>query len=224
MWSLNKTCIVLGVSCLVKRAARVTRHDSRFTAILLVGLLLTGCGFKPMYGKTESAGASAALLSGIAVDPVDTTDRRMAQLLREELEDRLNPSGAAPAHPAYRLKVSLTLSESAIGVAPDGTISRYNVYLNSTFTLLRNADGQAMTSGSLSDVGSYNNVTNAYYSTYVAKEDAIRRGMAEMAEMYRARLASYLSQNGGNPPVVTGPAPATPLQNVIQVPQNGQSL
>lgn len=188
-------------------------------SLLITLILLTGCGFKPLYGKSTNAGISKALLAGISVDPVTTTDGRMGQQLKIELEDHLNPGGVVPGNPAYRLKVTLAETNSAIGVAPDGTISRYNVYLNSTYILLRNSDGRQVTTGSVSDVNSYNNVTNAYYSTYISQEDAIKRGVTELAELYRVRMAAYLSQNEGNPPIqdTTAPAPApVPLQNVIQ--------
>ncbi len=188
---------------------------------LLISVLClpaAGCGFKPLYSKSANDGAAKTLLAGISIDEVASTDRRMGQQLKAELEDRLNPGGAVPPHPAFRLKLGLTQSVSAIGVAPDGTISRYNIYLNSSFTLYRNSDGKQITSGAVSDVGSYNNVSNAYFSTYVSQEDAVKRGIIELAELYRGRLAAYLSQNGGNPPVQAAPATTVvpPLQNVIK--------
>jgi LPS-assembly lipoprotein len=187
-------------------------------SVLLGVLLLTGCGFKPLYGARSQNTQTAALLDGVKIDYVSVSKERMGQQLKIILEDRLNPGGAVPANPKYRLKVDLKETISAIGVAQDGTVSRYNLYLNSAYTLYRIADGQQMTSGSISNVSSYNNVTNAYFSTYISKEDAIKRGITELSEMYRARLSAYLAQNGGNPPVegdVVKPE-APPLQNVLE--------
>jgi len=165
----------------------------------LLPILLVGCGFQPLYGKNKPD-AGQAMLGGIQVEPVSG---RPGQLFTIELEDQLNPGGVVPSHPRWRLATSLTLREVGIGVARDGTVSRYNVYLDSNYQLYRVADNQLMTSGNLRHVSSYNNILNEYYSTYVAQEDAYKRGVTELAQLFRQRLGSYLTQNGGNPPIQT---------------------
>ena len=112
--------------------------------------------------------------------------------MKAALEDRLNPEGAVPPNPAYRLSLTFTNSTVPIGVARDGTVSRYNVYLTSHYTLYRNADDKAITAGDLSYVNSYNNLTNQYFSTYVSEQDALKRNVTELAELYRQRLTAYL--------------------------------
>ncbi len=157
--------------------------------ILLIPLTLAGCGFQPLYGKHQPT-SSPGMLAGVKVD---TISGRMGQRFKADLEDRLNPSGAVPANPAYRLSATLTNASSPIGVARDGTISRYNVYLESTYVLTRISDGKQITKGSLRHVSSFSNLANEYFSTFVSEEDAIKRGVTELSEMYRQRLATYLS-------------------------------
>jgi hypothetical protein len=164
----------------------------------LVPLALCACGFHPLYGKHEAS--TSPLLAGVQVDPIPG---RMGQQLREALEDHLNPSGVVPPHPAYRLSAEIASSEAAIDVSRDGTVSRYNVYLDSKYTLYRNSDGQKVTTGTLRQVGSYSNLTNAYFSTYVSDEDAIKQGIIELGEIYRERLAAYLSQAAEAHPTAT---------------------
>lgn len=173
----------------------------RISAWLCVCVLATGCGFQPVYGKKGGEHAAPAL-AGVRIegDARQYNDR----ILHQALEDKLNPGGQT-AYPLYRLAYATTVSESAIGIARDGTVSRYNVNLDATYTLLRNSDDAKITSGSVRHVGSYNNPVGAYYSTYISKEDAIRRGMGELAEMMRARLAPFLSQE--NPPPMDEHAP-----------------
>lgn len=154
--------------------------------------MLMACGFQPMYGQQKSQEENP-LLAGVRVDPVNAQNPRMAQMMRVGLEDRLNPGGVVPADAAYRLSVSLSHNEGAIATARDGTVSRYNVYLNSTYKLYRIADGKPVASGKLYNVSGYNNITNQYYATYVAGEDAIRRGITELTELYRQRLGAYLT-------------------------------
>lgn len=188
--------------------------------LLIFPLLLTACGFEPLYGKQQGGDAADALLSGVKVDPIPD---RLGQQFRINLEDQLNPKGIIPPHPRYRLQATLVHTEAGIGVARDGTVSRYNVYLDSAYTLYRTSDGKEMTSGNLRHVSSYNNIINEYFSTYISQEDALKRGIAELSQLYRQRLAAYLTQNDGNPPVYHPPErPANPL--IPEAPTGQNSL
>jgi LPS-assembly lipoprotein len=195
--------------------SRAVFLTSWLSSVLLLGsfLALSGCGFQPLYG-TKPAKEENTLLAGVTVDPIP---ERLGQQFRINLEDQLNPGGAVPANSRYRLSAALRISEAGIGVARDGTVSRYNVYLDSDYTLTRIADGQKMISGQLRQVSSYNNITNEYYSTYVAKEDAYKRGVEALAQLYRQRLMAYLSENNGNPS--PREQPTTPVPQ-LPVPQN----
>ena len=182
MSSQNKMCFVPRASCLVNCFLQGTRHKAQITAILLAGLL-SACGFQPMYGE-KSMGDGSKINAGVKIDGISG---RSGQELRTGLEDRLNPPGGVPSSPAYRLSANLSYTSAPIGVARDGTVSTYNVYL-----LYRTTDDQPVTTGTLSYVGSYNNLVNAYFSTYVAEEDAVKRGVTELSELYRQRLGAYL--------------------------------
>lgn len=192
MWWRIRPCNVLRVTCDVKMLTRIMQHVSRFMLILFGVSLLASCGFKPMYGAT-SKGAEPAI-AGVAVE-IGAVDRRMGQQFKANLEDKLNPSGAVPDKPMYRLVVDLKSGAAAIGVARDGTVSRYNVYMDSKYAFYRHGEEKPVTSGNLRHVSSYNNLTNQYFSTYVAEQDAIKRGITELAELYRQRLSSYLAVN-----------------------------
>lgn len=197
--------------------SRVAFSISSLSSALLLAVLLTGCGFQPLYSQ-QKTGSDNALLAGVKIDPIDG---RLGQQFRIRLEDQLNPSGVVPANARYRLNVTLVTSEAGIGVARDGTVSRYNVYLDSNYTLYRLSDGQKMTTGSLRQVSSYNNITNQYYSTYVAQEDAFKRGVDALAQVYRQRLATYLSENDGNPQAKTITEP--PLKLPVPLSTTGQN-
>lgn len=159
---------------------------------LLVPFLLSGCGFRPVYAKKTGNEAMSKVYAGVEVAPIGGGHN--GQQLTIELEDALNPGGVVPAHPAYRLVASLNINEVAIGVSRDATVSRYNLYFDSHYTLYRNSDGKAVTQGTIRHVGSYNNATNAYFSTYISRDDGIERGITGLSELYRMRLASYLAK------------------------------
>jgi hypothetical protein len=166
----------------------------------------TACGFQPVYGKKD--GAVPKSLAGVSIEPVGRD--RDSQLLKFALEDNLNPGGAVPVNPAYRLNASLTSTASPIGIARDGTVSRYNVHLYSQYKLIRNSDDAVVTTGNVRHVSSYNNVTGAYFSTYISEEDAVKRGIGELGEMYRQRLAPFLTAGYVAPPRKQ-PLPEEPL-------------
>lgn len=192
----------------------ITNHQKLL--VILTCMFLCSCGFQPMYGKKPQGNTDA--LAGVYIEKV-SGEGRMAQQFRTDLEDKLNPGGKIPANPAYSLSVSLVSTESAIGVARDGTISRYNLYLDSTYSLKEYGTEKVIANGNLRQVASYNNLTNAYFSTYVSKEDAIKRGVTELSENYRQRLAPYL--NGQRPPVTAPPKDMVKHETYIQ---NDRSL
>jgi LPS-assembly lipoprotein len=191
----------------MSRAVFLISSSNKFW-LLLLPLLLAACSFHPLYGNARPQ-TGTALLSGIKVDPVSS---RSGQLFTMELEDQLNPGGAVPSDARYRLTATLVAREIGLGAARDGTVSRYNVYLDTNYQLFRIADKKLMTSGHLTEVSSYNNITNQYYSTYVAQEDAYKRGVTELAQLVCQRLGSYLTENGGDPtPQVAPPKEQQPL-------------
>lgn len=152
--------------------------------MLGLSLFLASCGFTPMYGDKSRA----ALEGGVQVEaPRDAAGLEF----KHHLEDHLNPQGV-PLKPRYRLEVEATYQPSAIGVARDGTVSRFNVIIDSTYTFTRLSDGKIIDRGAVKHVSSFNNPANQYFSTYVSEKDAIRRGLAELSELYRQRISTLL--------------------------------
>ncbi|MGE0754005.1 MAG: hypothetical protein AB7L92_02465 [Alphaproteobacteria bacterium] len=148
-----------------------------------------------MYSARPS-GAPSPVEAGVLVEKL--TGSKAKHQLWIALEDKLNPKGKVPSDPKYHLYVTLASDVTAIGIAIDGTVSRYNVTLTSSYVLKDRITGEPVTSGNLRHVGSYNNRTNEYFSTYVSSEDALERGVSALSETYRQRLAPFL--NGQRPP------------------------
>lgn len=161
----------------------------RSSLICLTLIVLAGCGFSPMYGKKNMA----ALEDGILIE---APKNAMGQQLQQDLEDQLNPNGIIPAKPKYKLSVDVTYASGAIGVARDGTASRFNINMTSAYTLVRLSDNVKIQSGTLHHVSSYNNQINQYYSTFISERDSIRRGITELAELYRQRIGIILLKEG----------------------------
>lgn len=186
--------------------AEVRKYSRLCLHLCISAFLLSACGFTPLYGKKDS-GAAPSALAGVKIDPID--GGRMGQQFKIALEDSLNPGGAVPASAPYHLTATLVSAEAPIGVSTDGTVSRYNVYLDSTYILFRTSDGEKVSTGKVRQISSYNNATNAYFSTFVSQQDAIKQGVEELSEIYRERLIAYLTgPDSGKPDkTVTGPDP-----------------
>lgn len=162
-------------------------------ALILAALLaLAACGFRPVHGRDYQAQQDASL-SSVQVS-VDNT--RLGQLLKAEIETGVNP-GYEHAEKRYALNITLSENDVYLFVNPDGTAGRGDVVFTSSYQLVRNADRKTIKTGTLKRVSSYNISESADYATYVSEEDARRRGIVELAQDYKLRLAN-LMQNVNN--------------------------
>ena len=182
-------------------------------------LLLSACDFQPVYSKTSSLSAQSPINAGVKISAsagsaVSTSGNGNSSInssassstsrqFTNNLEDLLGSSTA----PEYKLDVSISESSVGIGVARDGTASRYNLVINSSYKLIRIADNKEVDSGSLSNFTSYNNPNNQYFSTYISEKDARKRGIAELAELYRQRLIAFVEKTQLPTPPLSTPPP-----------------
>lgn len=164
---------------------------------LFSAMLLTACGFEPMAAKTASSPSSPALAQELAAMNIRVSSipeqRLLAQHFRSSLEDLINPGLAYGSDRLYNLSISLGTIVSPGLIAPDGKAQRFIVNLRSSYVLTRVSDNKLVSKGEVQRVGSYNNLPNAYFSTFVAEQDTLKRLAAELAEEYRMRLASDIT-------------------------------
>lgn len=171
--------------------------------LFLTACGLAACGFEPMQAKRADS-AESATLSAVAVEPVPTA---VGREFTTTLEDLLNPGGVHKTPARYRLRVALVPTSFPAIVAPDGSTLRYNISIDSTYTLTDLASGKTVKSGSVRRTGSFNNVPNAYFSTYVSEQDAMKRLGVALAEDYRMRLAGVLPRLDAGAPESSPEAP-----------------
>lgn len=167
-------------------------------------LLISACGFQPVYSKNSTDSAQSLIRAGVKVsasaggaislsanESIDNSAySNMSRQFSNNLEDLIGTS----SDPEYKIDVSITQSSSGVGVAKDGTASRYNLVINSSYKLSRISDNKVIDSGSISNFTSYNNPNNQYFSTYVSEQDARKRGIKELAELYRQRLIAFVEK------------------------------
>lgn len=167
---------------------------SAFLHFCLTAFLLSACGFEPVYGtRTRASGADMSQVS-VVITPDVPEQRKLAEQLAYDLEQRLRPGGRLANAPVYALKAQFQVAESGLAVSRDGTYSRYNVTVSAIFSIERLSDGAVLLRDTAQRTGSYNNLTNAYFSTYVSAQDATERTITELAEDLRMRVVSFLAQ------------------------------
>lgn len=148
----------------------------------LLGLaLLAGCGFTPAYGP---AGGAQALTGAVrAADPGDKNAFDLVARLKERL--------GRPQAVRFDLRYFITTKAIAVGVTPDGTITRYNL-TGAVDWSLRDIAGVQVASGVVDSFTSWS-ATGSTVAGLAAEEDANRRLMRLLADQIVARLLAIAS-------------------------------
>ena len=154
----------------------------RALSVALTGLVVSGCGFHPLYG-----GKMAPQLASIYVEPVAERD---GYELRNQLIDLLGSDGRE-AGKAYRLRLTLSQVSNGVTLQNDATITRYNDTLTATY-VLTDAKGAEITRGSQTSLSSFN-VSNSPYSTVAVQQDSDRRAADDIADRIRMDLGVFFS-------------------------------
>jgi LPS-assembly lipoprotein len=170
---------------------RFKRIGARLSAAgaCLFLLALPGCGFQPLYGPSGT-GQSSTTDDLAAVRVVPLTDR-IGQQFHNMLLDRLNPKGQS-SRPDYALNVKLTKTINKVAIRKDETASRANMILRASFILRDQETTEALLRGDLRSINSYN-ILDSQFPTYVSEADAVERGLRELSDDLRIRLAVYFS-------------------------------
>ncbi|MDA0651679.1 MAG: LPS assembly lipoprotein LptE [Proteobacteria bacterium] len=164
-------------------------------ALGVIALLLSGCGFRPLY--QSGGGSDEAALATIEV--VGIKDR-LGQQLRNLLTERLSPRGRS-ARTDYRLTVTLNEARQGLAIRKDETATRANLTINADFKLVALANPRLGTfAGKAHSTISYNILTSDF-ATLSAEKDARNRASRALAEEIRLRVASALR----NPRAFSGP-------------------
>jgi LPS-assembly lipoprotein len=174
---------------------------------LAVTLLVSGCGWKPLYerpGASVNSGGASAELAKISIDPVETLKgpdplsgnptetlyhSRAAQLLQNYLKEALNPYGA-PEAASYHLAVQLTQLTRAASSLGDGTATREDLVMSAQYRL-NNGKDKTVLDETTSIVTSYD-ILREPYADLTSRRDAQQRAAQQIAEAIQTRLAAYL--------------------------------
>ena len=158
-------------------------------AMLALGLLpLAGCGFHPLYAKSQEAEYEPEL-AAIKVAPIAD---RIGQQLELSLREAFNPRGV-DVEPRYTLNITLILSRIDLGIQRDASATRGRVDVTAAIILADSSTAKILYQSRTKSTSSFNVVDDAYAS-HIAEDDARTRTVRDLTDEIRTRLAFYLRQ------------------------------
>ena len=160
----------------------------RVFPLLLLCLMLTACGLKPLYSG-GSQGAVSGLLSAVSVDAIEG---KSGWLMRNALNDRLGAAGTTAAR--YRLAIKLDDQIEGFGVRANDTITRERRTLRARYQLIDLATGKTVLDATAgSDAGI--DVVSSEYATIAGENTALENLTQEVAEQIVTRLSLFAQTN-----------------------------
>lgn len=159
--------------------------------LVLVALGPVGCGFRPLYGRTDSSDSAAA--ADLAAIRVLGIDNRAGQQLRNNLVQRLTPLGE-PAAPRYVLDVKMTETLEGQAESSDGKSTVGRMTLRTNYILSNLETGQVLKSGTTRSLASMRYL-GPRYASVAAERDTEQRVITDMAEEIRSILAAYFASS-----------------------------
>ncbi len=154
----------------------------RFATAVAGAALLAACTVQPLYGPSPTGAAVSTALARITIDPVGN---RVGHELRNKLIFDLGGSTTAPV---YRMTLSVSSAESALGVTPIEAAPTYSLTVSATYEVTSIATGDIVLRGTSRGTASFDRVTQIYANTR-ARLDAENRAAALAADDIRVRLA-----------------------------------
>ena len=152
--------------------------------ILGLGLLLTGCGFRPLYGQREQ------LLTDTQTVQIEPISGEGGYGMYMTLKDKLNPQGQ-PTQPLYRLTVRLqapTYQNQSIRSDNFATLETMNVVAD--YQLTRISDGKKVIATSVNANGLFNLILEPYATT-VAQDKLYENVTRLLADDIATHVLAY---------------------------------
>ncbi len=188
----------------------MTGHHN-LCCVLILTVLLAGCGFQPLYATPKNA-EGHPLLRQIEVGPIVSTrdagegNLAVQPILRRALENRLIVD--QQVSDTYDLTVTVTPIARRLNVQVDASVTRFNYELRSGYELTHRQT-RATIRGNPTAVASFNQVASNYSSLF-AEREAVEKASQRLAEeierdiLFKADILKKAidERKGGN-----GPAP-----------------
>lgn len=167
------------------------------TAILLLvsgfWLLVSGCGWQPLYGENEAASGAAGVSKKLAQVDIANIPDREGQYLRNRLIDRFYRE-SRPADPSYALTVT-PVNEQLIDldITKAANATRAQMRLATTMVLKDLDTGEILLSRTLRAITSYN-ILGSEFATRVSENNARENALNDLARQIELQLSLYFKR------------------------------
>jgi hypothetical protein len=155
---------------------------------LAIVLVLTGCGFQPLYRALEDDKS----LSKLEQVKVDVIADRSGQILRNYLLDTMT-ADSRPSN-KYLLKVTLTETTRKLGVRRDETASHEQITINAALNLENMETGKTEYTDVVTQVASFSvgrHARTAAYSASVSEDSSREKALKIISDDINLRVASH---------------------------------
>lgn len=162
--------------------------------VALMGvMLLTNCGFKPMYGNLSEGGEELRrIMADIQIEPVTGPGGRNSQLgvvIRNSLLARISPSAEASSA-LYILKVAYEVEEHGYGIREDESVTLQSLKLSVIFQLEKVENAKIVLENNARALVTYD-LVRSDYSNKVAREASLVRLAEEVSNQVATRIGTY---------------------------------
>ena len=149
--------------------------------LLVIPLVLSACGFQPVYG---TGGTGSALRGKVEVSAPDDVE---SYWLVQNLEERLGRSASSASD--YDLAVKVSTTQQGQAITASNEITRYSIIGTANYTLTNKASGQIVASGQVDNFTGYS-ATGSTVETLAGERDARNRLMTILADQITTQLYS----------------------------------
>jgi LPS-assembly lipoprotein len=156
----------------------------RLTILVVLTLLLSACGLRPLYSG-GSNGAVSSTLGSIAVEPIQG---KTGWLMSNALNDRLGLAKGEESR--FRLVVILDDQIEGFGVRADDTVTRERRTLRARYQLIIRSTGETVLDATAgADAGI--DVVSSEYATIASENTALENLTQRVADQIVTRLSLY---------------------------------
>lgn len=174
---------------------RMTPEKSTLSLLftgLVSSLLISGCGFTPMYGSTatQERHEVQSTLNNISIANIPD---RTGQYLRNQLIDRFYVGGY-PQDAAYVLTVApVTETKYELGITKNSNATRSELRVNTSFKLLDKATGETLFTAPVKSTTSYN-VMDSQFTTRVSEDNTRLNALDDLARQIEQDIILYFKR------------------------------
>jgi len=159
-----------------------------------VGLVLTGCGFRPMYAA-RGDGTAGPAEEGLAQISVALIPERAGQLLRQTLQSRFDRGNLGLAR-KYELTVGYAFSGEVLSIEQATSApTRYRLVGVASWTLVsQDPQRRTLVAGTARSMDGLNLFNQQFFAMDMESEAVQRRISEAVAEQITLQLSAYFNR------------------------------